>query len=94
MSRRQLFLRARLVIAAELMVNHLKITEESEFRADLGADSLDLPKLHAALEDEFKVSISDDEADFCQTVGTAIDLIEAKLESGQIVPPFLRRSSR
>lgn len=80
MNRREIEQRARMAIARELCVAPSRIRETSDFRADLGADSLDMVKVVAALEDEFKVSVSDDEAAFCQTVGTALDLIENKIE--------------
>jgi len=92
MSRREIEHRARLVIACELGVPIERVREGSDFRADLGADSLDLVQLPAALEDEFKVQLSDDEVEFCATVGTAIDIIEAKLEQGTTAPPFLRQA--
>lgn len=78
--------RARLVIARELRISVPQISDNSEFRADLKADSLDVVGLTMALEMEFGVEITDDEADFCQTVGTAIDLIEAKLERREARP--------
>ena len=80
MIRREIEQRARMVISTELCVTPSRIRETSDFKGDLGADSLDMVKLVAALEDEFKVCVSDDEAAFCQTVGTALDLIENKLE--------------
>lgn len=81
-SRREIERRARVVIVRELMAPPARVNEYADFRTDLGADSLDIVTLTAALEEEFKVAISDDEAAFCQTVGTAIDLIETKLEGG------------
>jgi acyl carrier protein len=74
--------RARLVIARELGVQLRSVTDGADFRRDLGADSLDLVNLPRALEDEFAVAFTDDQVEFCQTVGTAIDLIESKLENG------------
>jgi acyl carrier protein len=80
MIRRDIVTRARLVIASELACDPFRVTEAADFRTDLKADSLDVVSLTAALEAEFDVAISDDEADFCQTVGTAIDIIAAKIE--------------
>lgn len=80
-TRQRIAHRARLVVARELIVNPHRIVESSEFRADLEADSLDMAQLWRAIEAEFGIRISDDEAAFCQTVGTAIDLIETKLEN-------------
>lgn len=80
MSRRLIEQRARLVVARELCVTPAKITDQADFRDQLGADSLDLVTLTSALEEEFKIQVTDDDAEFCETFGTAVDLIEAKLE--------------
>lgn len=92
MSRADIAQRARLVIARELQVPIGRIREDSDFRADLAADSLDMVQLPAALEEEFGIRITDDEAEFAETVGTAIDIIEGKVEQGQLAPPALRRA--
>ncbi len=56
-----------------------KITHETSFINDLGADSLDTVELVMELEDEFEVSIPDEDAEKIQTVGNAIDYITSKL---------------
>jgi acyl carrier protein len=56
-----------------------KITPETSFINDLGADSLDTVELVMELEDEFEVSIPDEDAEKIQTVGNAIDYITSKL---------------
>jgi acyl carrier protein len=56
-----------------------KVTPESSFINDLGADSLDTVELVMELEDEFEISIPDEDAEKIQTVGNAIDYIESKL---------------
>lgn len=81
MTRDDISRRARMVIGQELICNWTKISDASEFTRDLGADSLDMVSLPRALEDEFGIILTDDEVGFCQTVGTAIDLIETKLEN-------------
>lgn len=73
--------RVRITIARELACPLARLTEGADFRRDLGADSLDLVQVPAALEDEFGIRLSDAEVEFCQTVGTAIDLIRTKLEN-------------
>ena len=53
-----------------------KVTEETSFINDLGADSLDTVELVMELEDEFDMSIPDEEAEKIKTVGDAIKYIE------------------
>jgi acyl carrier protein len=54
-----------------------KVTESTSFINDLGADSLDTVELVMELEDEFDLSIPDEEAEKIKTVGDAINYIEA-----------------
>lgn len=56
-----------------------KVTPEAKFGDDLDADSLDLVELVMALEEEFDVSVDEEELDGIQTVGQAYDLISSKL---------------
>lgn len=72
--------RVRVVIARELGCP-LRLADDCEFRRDLGADSLDLVAIPAAIEDEFSIRLSDAEVEFCQTIGTAIDVVRTKLEN-------------
>jgi len=55
-----------------------KITRETSFVNDLGADSLDTVELVMEFEDEFEISIPDEDAEKIQTVGAAIDYITSK----------------
>jgi acyl carrier protein len=55
-----------------------KITNETSFVNDLGADSLDTVELVMEFEDEFEISIPDEDAEKIQTVGTAISYIKEK----------------
>lgn len=73
--------RAKVAIARMLAVPVTRLHDNAEFRRDLGCDSLDLIAVPAALEEEFGVILSDDEVEFTQTVGTAVDLIRTKLEN-------------
>ena len=66
----------------KIVVDHLgveedKVTDEASFIDDLGADSLDTVELVMALEEEFDIEISDDEAENISTVQTAIDYINS-----------------
>ena len=61
-----------------LGIDETKVTEESSFIDDLGADSLDTVELVMALEEEFGSEISDSEAEKILTVGDAVKFIEGK----------------
>ena len=64
--------------ADHLGIDEAKVTEESSFIDDLGADSLDTVELVMAFEEEFGSEISDSEAEKILTVGDAIKFIEGK----------------
>lgn len=64
------------IVADQLGVEKEKITRETSFVNDLGADSLDTVELVMELEEEFDINIPDDAAEKIQTVGQAIDFIE------------------
>ena len=55
-----------------------KVSRETSFINDLGADSLDTVELVMEFEDEFEISIPDEDAEKIQTVGAAIDYIGSK----------------
>jgi len=56
-----------------------KISKDTSFINDLGADSLDTVELVMEFEDEFEISIPDEDAEKIQTVGSAVEYIEGKL---------------
>ncbi len=56
-----------------------KVSKETSFVNDLGADSLDTVELVMEFEDEFEISIPDEDAEKIQTVGNAIDYISKKV---------------
>jgi len=64
------------IVAEQLGVDKDKVTPETSFVNDLGADSLDTVELVMELEEEFDVNIPDDAAEKIQTVGQAIEYIE------------------
>ena len=66
------------IVADHLGIDEAKVTEESSFIDDLGADSLDTVELVMAFEEEFGSEISDNEAEKILTVGDAIKFIESK----------------
>mgnify|MGYP003289766896 CR=1 FL=1 len=64
------------IIVDKLGVDEAEVTPAASFTNDLGADSLDTVELIMALEQEFGVSIPDDEAEKISTVGAAIEYIQ------------------
>ena len=63
------------IVAEQLSIDADEIKNESSFIDDLGANSLDTVELVMALEEEFDIEISDDEAENISTVQSAIDYI-------------------
>ncbi|HCK42025.1 MAG TPA: acyl carrier protein [Planctomycetaceae bacterium] len=64
------------IVSEQLGVDKDKITSETSFVNDLGADSLDTVELVMELEEEFDVNIPDDAAEKIQTVGQAVEFID------------------
>jgi acyl carrier protein len=62
-----------------LAVDPAKVTADARFGDDLDADSLDLVELVMALEEEFEVTVDEDELDGIETVGQALALVTNKL---------------
>ena len=62
-----------------LSVEADQVTLEASFADDLDADSLDLVELVMALEEEFDVTVEEEELEDIETVGAAFAMIEAKL---------------
>ncbi|MDY2625593.1 MAG: acyl carrier protein [Coriobacteriales bacterium] len=73
MDRSQILTKMKAAIVDQLGVDEDKITEQASLAQDLGADSLDLLQLVTALEDEFSISIPDEDFEHLVTVGDAID---------------------
>ena len=71
-----MFEKIKAIIANELNIDESKITLESSLSEDLGADSLDAVELIMALEDEFDVQVSDEDAQGIHTVGDIVKLVE------------------
>ena len=63
------------IVSEQMGVDKGEITRETSFINDLNADSLDTVELVMEFEDEFDMSIPDEEAEKIQTVGAAIDYI-------------------
>ena len=70
--------RVREIICEQLSVSPDEVTPEATFVGDLSADSLDMVELVMALEEQFGIDISEDQAERIQTVGDAVAFIEAR----------------
>ena len=68
-------------LADELELDPARIAEDTHFRNDLDADSLDLYTLVQELEDSYGVKMSDEEAARIQTVRQAVDFVVARVSS-------------
>ena len=63
------------IVSEQMGVDKAEIARETSFINDLNADSLDTVELVMEFEDEFDMSIPDEEAEKIQTIGAAIDYI-------------------
>ena len=63
-----------------LSVDAAKVTKEASFADDLDADSLDLVELIMSLEEEFGVTVEEEELEDITTIGGAYDLVVGKLK--------------
>ncbi len=66
------------IVSEQLGVPKEEVTRQSSFVDDLKADSLDVVELVMEFEDEFEITIPDDDYDKIRTVGDAIDYIDGK----------------
>lgn len=71
------FEKVKEIIADQLNVSEDEITAEASFSDALGADSLDLVELMIALEEEFEMTIPEEDIDKITTVGDVVEYIEA-----------------
>lgn len=74
----EVFDKVREIIVEQLGVDAEEVTMEASFVEDLGADSLDVVELVMALEEEFDLKISDEEAEKISTVKDAVEYIKAQ----------------
>ncbi len=64
------------IVCQNLVVNRDQLSRSASFQEDIGADSLELVELMMELEEEFDITIPEDQADRIRTVGEAIEYIE------------------
>lgn len=67
------------IVVEQLGVEESEITLDASFIEDLGADSLDVVELIMALEEEFDISIPDEDAEKMLTVGDALNYIKSNV---------------
>ena len=72
--------RVKAIIVDKLSVDESEVTNDASFTNDLGADSLDTVELIMDFENEFDLTIPDDQAEKISTVGEAIAHIEANIK--------------
>jgi acyl carrier protein len=70
-------------VASEVLsVDPDQVTEAARFKEDLDADSLDLVELVMALEENFDISVPEEDLEGVATVGQAVDLVMNKVGAG------------
>ncbi len=70
--------KVRKIVIDHLGIDESKISLDSKFIEDLGADSLDTVELVMAFEEQFNIEIPDDAAETIKTIKNAIDFIDSK----------------
>jgi acyl carrier protein len=86
MTRDEVLSYIRAHLADELELDPARVEEETRFKDDLEADSLDLYSLVQELEDTYGVRMSDDEAARITTVGQAVDFVLANVATREPRP--------
>ena len=73
-----MFERVKEIIEEQLNLDGVEITEESSFKDDLGADSLDLFELVMAFEEEYSIEIPSEDLEQIATVGDIMEYMKSK----------------
>ncbi|MDP7034469.1 MAG: acyl carrier protein [Planctomycetota bacterium] len=79
MTREEIEEKVKQIVCQHMDVDPEKVSRETSFINDLGADSLDTVELVMEFEETFDLNIPDEDAEKIQTVGTAIDYIEERI---------------
>jgi acyl carrier protein len=79
LSRDEVMAKVREHLSTELEVDPAKISDSTNFKHDLDADSLDLYELVMELEDSYGIAVSEEEASRIETVGDAVDFVLGRL---------------
>ena len=75
-TKKEIVERVKQIVSEQLGVDEAEVTPSASFADDLGADSLDQVELVMALEEEFDLSISDEDTEKIRTVQDAIDYVD------------------
>ena len=78
MSNDSVFEKVKAILVDQLNISEDSVQMDSLFVDDLNADSLDMVELVMAMEQEFNISIPDEEAERIKTVGDAVEFIKSK----------------
>lgn len=73
-----MFEKVKVILSEQLNVKADKIKPESKIVEDLGADSLDVVELLMTMEDDFGISVSDEEAVKLKSVQDIVNMLESK----------------
>ena len=77
-----IFERMQKIIAEQFAVDAEEITAETNFKDDLGADSVDLVELVMSMEEEFEIGeVHEDELSGLTTVGDCVNYLTKKLDA-------------
>ena len=77
------FERIQELLAEQMNIDKGKITRESHLVDDLKADSLDMVEMLISLEDEFKISVPDEDAKNLLVLGDLADYVEKKMSENK-----------
>nr|YP_009397467.1 acyl carrier protein [Dasyclonium flaccidum]ARW66653.1 acyl carrier protein [Dasyclonium flaccidum] len=75
-----IFEKVRSIVAQQLGVDRQQVKLETNFAEDLGADSLDTVELVMAIEEEFNIQISDEDAEKIATLNHAVEFIQKAVQ--------------
>ena len=79
MSSDSVFESVKSILVDQLNISEDSVQMDSLFVDDLNADSLDMVELVMAMEQEFNISLPDEEAERIKTVGDAVEFIKGKM---------------
>jgi len=80
MTKDEIIKKVKEITSEQLGVDESQITPEAKFIDDLGADSLDIVELVMALEEEFNLEISDEEAEKLLAVQKVVDYLKDRIK--------------